>query len=485
MRLFGQRASRGIAAVALIGGFVGSGAAVVLASSIPEAGAVPTVSPCPAPVISGTTATVTCSYNGTNGTDGSAQSWTVPSGVTHATFDVYGAQGGSSSGGLGGEATGTFTVNPGSTYQVEVGGQPSGGAAGYNGGGSAGTLGSATGGGGASDIRDGAYALADRIAVAGGGGGSTYGSGGDGGGANGGINASCQNFPCGGGGTSSAGGPAGSGGACDPNYLVSSTVTAPTSGGSGLGGNGGSRSCTYQNLVNGTTPTFDEGGGGGGGGWFGGGGGDVLIGGLVEVTAGFPGGGGSGNIDVSATSPNFNTGVQSGNGKVVITYTVPTDNDLSLSQPANITNVNATSPSGAKVTYSLPSVSDHDDATVPTPHCTPASGSTFAIGTTTVNCSVSDSDDANSPQTTSFTVSVLGAAAQLAALKSASPGSILQGTVGVAASQLAQGHTKFACGALKAYIFEVQVGEFFHLIPVATANELIASAKNIEAVIPC
>ncbi len=498
MSLFGQRIGRGIGAIALVGGFVGSGAAVVLASSIPEAGAVPTVSPCPAPVISGTTATVTCSYNGTNGTDGSAQSWTVPAGVTQATFDVFGAQGGGSSGGPGGEDVGTFTVTPGSTYQINVGGQPSGTAAGYNGGGSAGTLGSTTGGGGASDIRDGGYGLADRIAVAGGGGGSAAGSGGgpgvvsggDGGGADGSSTAGCQY--CGGGGTSSAGGPAASvpassgGGPCDPNYLVSSTVPiAPTSGGSGVGGNGGSRSCTYQNPLASTPTTYYEGGGGGGGGWFGGGGGDGYIGGFTFPNFSTPGGGGSGHIDNSATSPNSNTGVQSGNGEVVITYTVPSDNDLSLSQPANITNVNATSPSGAKVTYSLPTVSDPDDAKVPTPSCTPISGSTFAIGTTTVNCSVSDADDSNSPQATSFTVSVVGAPQQLANLKSASPGSILQGTVGVAASQLAHGHAKLACGALKTYIVEVQVGEFFKLIPVATANQLIASAKNIEAVIPC
>jgi hypothetical protein len=54
-------------------------------------------------------------------------------------------------------------------------------------------------------------------------------------------------------------------------------------------------------------------GGGGGGGFYGGAGGAPCDG----------GGGGSGFIDHSATSQTFNTGVNSGDGKVVITYTVP------------------------------------------------------------------------------------------------------------------------------------------------------------------
>jgi len=57
--------------------------------------------------------------------------------------------------------------------------------------------------------------------------------------------------------------------------------------------------------------------------------------------------------------------------------------------------------------------------------------------------------------------------------------------VGAAANQLAGGHTKLACLALAVYVFEVKIGQALHLIPAATANQLVASAKNIEAVIPC
>jgi hypothetical protein len=38
--------------------------------------------------------------------------------------------------------------------------------------------------------------------------------------------------------------------------------------------------------------------------------------------------------------------------------------------------------------------------------CTPPSGSTFAVGTTTVTCTATDADDTNSPVTASFTVTV-------------------------------------------------------------------------------
>jgi large repetitive protein len=61
------------------------------------------------------------------------------------------------------------------------------------------------------------------------------------------------------------------------------------------------------------------------------------------------------------------------------------------------------------VNYTAPMVSDPAGATVPSAVCSPPSGSTFAVGTTTVHCTASDSDDANSPVTTSFTVTVTSA----------------------------------------------------------------------------
>ena len=94
----------------------------------------------------GTTCTITFTFTG------DYYSWTVPSGVTSVTFDVQGAQGGTSletyapaTGGLGGRVIGTLAVSGGSVYHIYVGGQPSASSstAGFNGGGLGGV---ATGG---------------------------------------------------------------------------------------------------------------------------------------------------------------------------------------------------------------------------------------------------------------------------------------------------------------------------------------------------
>src|SRR5205823_11589507 len=101
------------------------------------------------------------------------------------------------------------------------------------------------------------------------------------------------------------------------------------------------------------------------------------------------------------------------NSPVSQTFTVTVkDTDLGLTNvPSNITT-NATSPQGAVVTYTPPTVVD-EDSPLPTASCTPTSGSTFAIGTTTVTCTAIDPDDANSPVSQTFTVTVKGAAAQV------------------------------------------------------------------------
>jgi hypothetical protein len=73
---------------------------------------------------------------------------------------------------------------------------------------------------------------------------------------------------------------------------------------------------------------------------------------------------------------------------VSFTVTVVDTTGPALTLPADITAV-ATGPSGADVTYTA-SANDLVDGEVAIA-CTPASGSTFALGTTTVNCSASDS----------------------------------------------------------------------------------------------
>ena len=146
-RAIGRKLARVGTACALA---VGAGA--LMAAGLSNA-AVKVRPACPAPVVSGATATVTCSNTG------AAQYWTVPAGVTQATFTLYGHVGGApyediATSGSGAEVTGTLPATPGTVLQVNVG-----------------DVGAGRGsGGGASDIRDGTDTLADRLLVAGGGG---------------------------------------------------------------------------------------------------------------------------------------------------------------------------------------------------------------------------------------------------------------------------------------------------------------------------
>ncbi|KAG2449914.1 hypothetical protein HYH02_000020 [Chlamydomonas schloesseri] len=76
--------------------------------------------------------------------------------------------------------------------------------------------------------------------------------------------------------------------------------------------------------------------------------------------------------------------------------------------PSNIANVQATGPSGAAVSYSAPTASDAVSGAV-TPTCSPASGTTFPIATTTVTCTATDGR--SNSATATFTVTVVDTAA--------------------------------------------------------------------------
>jgi hypothetical protein len=159
---------------------------------------------------------------------------------------------------------------------------------------------------------------------------------------------------------------------------------------------------------------------------------------------------------------------------VKIDTTAPT-----LTVPAAVT-ANATSPTGAAVTFTVSATDALSGAE--TPVCSPASGSQFAIGETTVTCSVSDvAGNAAVPK--SFVVTVKGAGAQLDDQLALVTGSFASQLASVKAS-LERGSTASACNQLGAYANHVRA-QSGKQIPAADAAALVASAEQIAAVMGC
>jgi hypothetical protein len=193
--------------------------------------------------------------------------------------------------------------------------------------------------------------------------------------------------------------------------------------------------------------------------------------------------------DQGTASGNVVVNSRVGSATLSETFTsTPPDSDLTLDQPSNVTG-KATSTAGAKVTYTNPAAHDEDLSTVSV-NCLPASGSTFAIGDTTVTCTASDSDgDTNSPAQTTFTVHVKGASEQLSDLATAvqgvGAGTSLADQVASVQSDLSSGEKADACGTLGAFINTVKGQQRGGRIAPGTATMLISTAQRIEAVIGC
>jgi hypothetical protein len=236
--------------------------------------------------VSAATVTETFEYTGL------AQTWTVPAGVTSATFDLFGAAGGAfstSTPAWGGRATATIPVTPGDTIEVYVGGQGRDvldgfGAGGFNGGTPTGRM----TGGGASDVRIGGSTLADRAIVAGG--------------AGGGVSNCSSVGPTGGAGGGLVGG---SGRFSQSCYDIFGQQ--PGSGGTQSAGGTNAGSAAAAGTLGSGGPSVG-GGGGGGGGYYGGAGGVST-------------GGGGGGSSFGPAGTQFETGTRPGNGLVVVSYT--------------------------------------------------------------------------------------------------------------------------------------------------------------------
>lgn len=236
---------------------------------------------------------------------GAIQSWTVPAGVTLIFADLKGAQGGNRStpsgiGGLGGGARAVINVTPGETLLIMVGGQPTTRVAVYGRAGNGGTNSlSSTNVSFAGGGMTAIFRNSDTITNA------LLVAGGGGGGANqrnggngGGLTGDTGNdiIRGGKGSTQTAGGAAGT--------PLDGQVINPTAGFNGGGGTGGS--------VNGTS-TWNSGGGGGAG-YFGGGGG--------AGGGNFFGSGGGGASWSKSDNNNIEylKGINSGHGSAVIYF---------------------------------------------------------------------------------------------------------------------------------------------------------------------
>lgn len=265
----------------------------------------------------------------TFGFTGGEQTMTVPSGVYSLTVELNGAagrdgrtgiNGGSpGNGGRGGRVTGKLAVTPGTMLSIWVGGQNSQAV-------NPGGLGRNGNGGGATDLRVGGNAIANRVAIAGGGGGGgnagwstlTIGSvdGGSGGAGGGGAGVPGNAVPGGNGPYGGGGGAVGMGGAGGGGC-----GNFPATAGDATTGNGG----TTSNF-SGSFPDAGYGGGGGGGATVGAGGGGGGVG-TTACIENWNGGGGGGAGGASAapglTDVVFTSGLQPSDGAAIICFAAP------------------------------------------------------------------------------------------------------------------------------------------------------------------
>jgi hypothetical protein len=144
--------------------------------------------------------------------------------------------------------------------------------------------------------------------------------------------------------------------------------------------------------------------------------------------------------------------------------------------------VDPTSPAGAAVTY-VATANDNVDGQVPV-SCAPASGSLFAIGTTTVSCSASDTH--GNTASGSFSVTVRSASQIASELVTATEDPFQQGIhlLQNAERSISAPHPQAACGQLQAFINQVQAQAGKQLANDVAAS-WVASANAARAALGC
>lgn len=140
----------------------------------------------------------------------------------------------------------------------------------------------------------------------------------------------------------------------------------------------------------------------------------------------------------------------------------------------------ATGPGGTTVSYTATATDTLDPN--PVVACVPASGSTFPIGTTTVDCTATD--NSGNVASGSFSVHVEGATEQLADLGDSvagvGPGTSLADKIASIERYVAANDEMNACGTLGAFINEVNAAK-----KIADPGVLIAAARQIKTVLGC
>ena len=174
----------------------------------------------------------------------------------------------------------------------------------------------------------------------------------------------------------------------------------------------------------------------------------------------------------------------SGNGSLAsFRVKVLDDRPPVLTVPTPIT-VNATSPAGAVVTFTA-TATDAVDAS-PQVTCVPPSGSTFAAGNNTVNCTASD--HSGNSTSASFTIHVRGSRELLnmliAAVGDSGPGNSLQAKLRVVSTRLDVNDVSGACSGLDSFINEVRA-QSGKKLSAAQAAGFIDAARGIKTALGC
>jgi hypothetical protein len=151
--------------------------------------------------------------------------------------------------------------------------------------------------------------------------------------------------------------------------------------------------------------------------------------------------------------------------------------------------VDATSPAGATVPFTATAADINPSR--PAVTCTRTSGSTFAIGSTTVTCSATDA--AGNTGSAKFTVVVKGGGTQLTELQNevnkltAVDSSTLKNLTSILANAqkaVAKKDLPSACDKLASFVSQVRA-QSGKTIPASTADVLITDARRIMAVLGC